>query len=54
MQSGTSGKHAKPALTACMRKFLVILNAVPGLRLSQLSAPFARDPEVSPPWCWHS
>jgi transposase len=22
------GKHAKPALTACMRKFLVILNAM--------------------------
>src|ERR1700724_967228 len=24
----TNGKHAKPALTACMRKFLVILNAM--------------------------
>jgi hypothetical protein len=24
-----NGKHAKPALTACMRKFLVILNAMP-------------------------
>lgn len=23
-----NGKHAKPALTACMRKFLVILNAM--------------------------
>jgi transposase len=23
-----SGKHAKPALTACMRKLLVILNAI--------------------------
>jgi hypothetical protein len=24
----TNGKHAKPALIACMRKFLVILNAM--------------------------
>ena len=24
----TNGKHAKPALTACMRKLLVILNAM--------------------------
>jgi hypothetical protein len=24
----TNGKHAKPALVACMRKFLVILNAM--------------------------
>jgi transposase len=25
----TNGKQAKPALIACMRKFLVILNAMP-------------------------
>jgi hypothetical protein len=28
MVAEANGKHAKPALAACMRKFLVILNAM--------------------------
>ena len=43
------GKHAKPALTACMRKLLVILNAMLRTKTHwQISALPTSDPAISP------
>jgi hypothetical protein len=44
-----SGKHAKPALTACMRKLLVILNAMLRTKTHwQISALATPTPAISP------